>query len=130
MIQMTVTIRHLRHISRNYYGTAAPGAFAAIGAAVPAGKRRYIFFVRVWHDSPNTQIISLFRDGAVGAVPMDYFQLPGIGPLVGFEVGNPIAELALNIETPIYILESAQTLGIGSALLTNSYILACGYDEP
>jgi len=127
---MTVTIRHLRHISRNYYGLAAAGVFAAIGAAVPAGKRRYIFFVRVWHDSPNSQFIRIFRDGNVGAVPMDYFQLPGIGALVGFEVGNPIAELALNIETPIYILESGEQLGIGSPLVTNSYILVCGYDEP
>jgi len=127
---MAVDRRHLRHISRNYYGPAGPGLVAAVGAVVPLGRRRYLFFVRVWHNSPAPQRVNLFRDGGVGAVPLDICFLPGSGLTIGYEIGSGVVELAKNVETPIYMLESGQTLGIGSPAATTSYILACGYDEP
>lgn len=130
MIQMTVNIKHLRQIARNDYGVAAAGVFAAVGNVVPLGKRRYIFFVRVWQDNVAPQFIRIFRDGNVGAVPLDITHLPGVGTLANFVIGDPVCEICMNIETPVYILESGEQLGIGSPLATNSYILACGYDEP
>jgi hypothetical protein len=122
---------HLRQLSRNYYGTSVGGGpNVAIGAAVPVGKQRFIFLVRVWHNNVFPSLVSLFRDGIAGAVPLDYFDLPGIGGVAGFEIGDTSLELALNIESPIYILESGEQLGLGFLAANNSHILVCGYDEP
>jgi hypothetical protein len=142
VINMAINREHLRQVSRTLYGTCTKSTKAAVGAAVPAGKRRYIHYAKVWHNgtsadgTPNT--VSLYRDGATGAVGLDILPLPGSGIQATSngdfrDIGAPGIEQSLNIDTPIYILESAETLGIGvdaGSGPDNAYILVNYYDEP
>jgi len=124
-----VNVRHLRHISVNYYATAT-GGNVAVGPVVPAGKRRMVFYVKIWHDSPDAQVLSLFRDGAVGAVPLDDVSLPGSGAGGFSGIGDQMWDYSLNIESPVYILEPGEQLGMGVPVDVNGYILINCYDEP
>ncbi len=135
---MAVDKRHLRHIATNYYGTTpvAVGGRAAIGAAVPVGKRRYFFYAKIWHDTlavPGAPaVVELYRDGAVGAAFLDYMSLSGSGAAPVIDSGEPFLELCIDIETPMYILEGGEILGIGNpvAAADTYYFLGTAYDEP
>jgi hypothetical protein len=135
---MPVDRQHLRLLSRSLYGTVALGTVkAAVGAAVPSGKRRHIHYSKVWHDGTSgdgsSHVVFLYRDGATGASALDVAILPGTGSGNFANIGDPSEILALNIDTPIYILESGETLGIGvlaSVGADNAYILVNYFDEP
>lgn len=131
---MAVTRSHLRQISRNAYATTTIGANAALGPVVPAGKKMHVHYAKFWQDGQTGKIVILFRDGATGSVALDYQSLPGYGASGGMEgAGEPHIELSLNIDTSIYILESGQQMGIGSAAVigpANAFGLIGYYFEP
>ena len=119
----------LRDISVNLRGTAIAGN-VAIGAAVPTGKRRFIYWVRMSHDSPQPQRFNFFRDGAVGAVALDSMYLSGSGAGALSAAGDTNYEMKVQIDSPFYILESGQRLGVSSPAGVNVYVVVVCYDEP
>jgi hypothetical protein len=135
---MAVDRGHLRHLSRTLYGSCAGATAAAVGAVVPTGKRRYIHYVKVWQNgvggNGTPHIVVILNAGTSNA--MDCFCLAGSGlSTYDFEdIGEPLAQETFNVDTPVYVLESGQQLGISSLSdptpPDNSYILVNYYDEP
>ena len=123
---------HVRTIAVNYYDTNAGGANVALGGVVPTvlRTRRFIYYLKISHDSAAPQLLNLWRDGAAGIVPLDDLYLAGFGGGGLAENGDSSFEMCLNIESPFYILESGEQFGFRSPGGVNSYCLITCYDEP
>lgn len=127
---MAVDKKHLRLICNNYYAMqVGAGSSAVPGTLVPAGQRMYIFYVKVWQNNATPELIDLYRDGAGGFVDLDRMMIPGSGAGPAVDLGEQILQIGMNIETPIYILEPTEELGIGSppagpnvAILVNAFL--------
>ena len=123
---------HVRTIAVNYYDTNGGGGNVALGLAVPTvlRTRRFIYYLKISHDSAAPQLFHLYRDGIVGAVPLDDLYLAGFGGGGLAENGSSAFEMCINIESPFYILESGQQFGFSSPGGVNAYCLITCYDEP
>ena len=124
---MITNKKDLRTISQNIVGAAGAAVFLPIGAAVPANRKRYIYFLKLTNPAVVPQVVTLSRDGAVGASILDVIRVPGdAGPVGG--IGQGMKVMGEDILAPIYILMPGETLG-ASIPVAPCTVFASYYEE-